>query len=144
MLSFERARRERSPAQQRHVRLVLEGLKADGWTNIGGGSHDRFVNESQPGEHGRCSPPPRNVARRGAIDRQGGWLDMSQRSGALIYYAGVLDGAGSVWACESRISRAASAGAQPRKRRTPTSPRRFGTSPRTSATGASTYPAPRL
>jgi hypothetical protein len=23
-------------------------LKADGWTNIGGGSHDCFVNESQP------------------------------------------------------------------------------------------------
>ena len=23
-------------------------LKADGWTNIGGGSHDRFVNGSQP------------------------------------------------------------------------------------------------
>jgi HicB_like antitoxin of bacterial toxin-antitoxin system len=35
-------------------------------------------------------------------------------------------------ACESRISRAASAGAQPRKRRSPTPPRRFGTSPRTS------------
>src|SRR5271154_3460570 len=49
------------------------------------------------GEDDRHSPPPRNIARRSAIDRQGGWLDMSQRSGALIYYVGVLDGAGSVW-----------------------------------------------
>src|SRR5271154_6774021 len=49
------------------------------------------------GEDDRHSPPPRNIARRGAIDRQGGWLEMSQRSDALIYYVGVLDGAGSVW-----------------------------------------------
>jgi len=75
MLSFERARRERSPAQQRHVRLVLEGLKADGWTNIGGGSHDRFVNESQPEKmiavprHREISP---GVAR--SIAKAAGWI----------------------------------------------------------------------
>jgi len=31
-----------------NVRKVVERLKADGWTNIGGGSHDRFIHRDRP------------------------------------------------------------------------------------------------
>ncbi len=31
-----------------NVRKVIERLKMDGWTNIGGGSHDRFVRKDRP------------------------------------------------------------------------------------------------
>jgi predicted RNA binding protein YcfA (HicA-like mRNA interferase family) len=31
-----------------NARKIADRLKADGWINTGGRSHDRFVNESQP------------------------------------------------------------------------------------------------
>ncbi len=32
-----------------HARKIVARLEKDGWINIGGGSHDRFVNEKRPG-----------------------------------------------------------------------------------------------
>jgi predicted RNA binding protein YcfA (HicA-like mRNA interferase family) len=31
-----------------NARKVIDRLKMDGWTNIGGGSHDRFVHRDRP------------------------------------------------------------------------------------------------
>ncbi len=32
-----------------NARKIVARLEKDGWINIGGGSHDRFVNEKRPG-----------------------------------------------------------------------------------------------
>ncbi|MGJ0535671.1 type II toxin-antitoxin system HicA family toxin [Methylocystis sp.] len=32
-----------------NARKIVARLERDGWINIGGGSHDRFVNEKRPG-----------------------------------------------------------------------------------------------
>jgi predicted RNA binding protein YcfA (HicA-like mRNA interferase family) len=32
-----------------NARKLVARLEKDGWINIGGGSHDRFVNEKRPG-----------------------------------------------------------------------------------------------
>ncbi len=58
-----------------NVRKVIESLKADGWTSIGGGSHDRFVRKDRPEmmivvpRHRERSP---GVAR--SIAKAAGWL----------------------------------------------------------------------
>ena len=58
-----------------NLRKVIERLKADGWTNIGGGSHDRFVRKDRPEtmivvpRHRELSP---GVAR--SIAKAAGWL----------------------------------------------------------------------
>ena len=31
-----------------NTRKIIERLKQDGWTNIGGGGHDRFIHEGRP------------------------------------------------------------------------------------------------
>jgi predicted RNA binding protein YcfA (HicA-like mRNA interferase family) len=54
---------------------VIDRLKSDGWTNIGGGSHDRFVHRDRPEmmivvpRHRELSP---GVAR--SIAKAAGWL----------------------------------------------------------------------
>ena len=58
-----------------NAREIADRLKADGWINTGGGSHDRFVNESQPEKmivvprHREISP---GVAR--SIAKAAGWI----------------------------------------------------------------------
>jgi predicted RNA binding protein YcfA (HicA-like mRNA interferase family) len=58
-----------------NARKIADRLKADGWTNKGGGRHDRFVNESQPEKmivvprHREISP---GVAR--SIAKAAGWI----------------------------------------------------------------------
>ena len=58
-----------------NVRKVVERLKADRWTNIGGGSHDRFIHRDRPEmlivvpRHRELSP---GVAR--SIAKAVGWL----------------------------------------------------------------------
>ncbi|MGO9485829.1 MAG: type II toxin-antitoxin system HicA family toxin [Rhodomicrobium sp.] len=36
------------PKIETNARKIAARLKKDGWVNIGGGSHDRFVNEEYP------------------------------------------------------------------------------------------------
>jgi len=55
-------------------RKVIERLQADGWANIGGGSHDRFVHKDRPEIMIVVPPPPRVVSGRCALDRQGGGM----------------------------------------------------------------------
>jgi predicted RNA binding protein YcfA (HicA-like mRNA interferase family) len=54
---------------------VIDRLKTDGWTNIGGGSHDRFVHRDRP-EMMIVAPRNRElspgVAR--SIAKAAGWL----------------------------------------------------------------------
>ena len=63
------------PKAETNARKVIERLKADGWTNIGGGSHDRFVHKDRPEmmivvpRHGELSL---GVAR--SIAKAAGWL----------------------------------------------------------------------
>ncbi len=58
-----------------NARKVIDRLKAEGWNNMGGGSHDRFVRKDRPEmmivvpRHRELSP---GVAR--SIARAAGWL----------------------------------------------------------------------
>jgi predicted RNA binding protein YcfA (HicA-like mRNA interferase family) len=58
-----------------NTRKVIDRLKAEGWSNIGGGSHDRFVRKDRPDmmivvpRHRELSP---GVAR--SIAKAAGWL----------------------------------------------------------------------
>ncbi len=61
------------------ARRVNDRLKADGWTNIGGGRHDRFVHKDRPEmmivvpRHRELSP---GVAR--SIAKAAGWHDLKE------------------------------------------------------------------
>ncbi len=63
------------PKIETNTRKVIARLEKDGWVNIGGGSHDRFVNDAQPGvmitvpRHRELSP---GVAR--SIAKAAGWI----------------------------------------------------------------------
>lgn len=63
------------PKIETNARKVIARLEKDGWVNIGGGSHDRFINDAQPGvmiavpRHRALSP---GVAR--SIAKAAGWL----------------------------------------------------------------------
>ena len=37
------------PAVVTNTRKIIAHLERDGWVNVGGGSHDRFVNDAYPG-----------------------------------------------------------------------------------------------
>ena len=58
-----------------NTRKIVARLGKDGWINIGGGSHDRFVNDKQPGamitvpRHRELTP---GTAR--SIARAAGWI----------------------------------------------------------------------
>ncbi len=58
-----------------NARMVIDRLKAEGWNNMGGGSHDRFVRKDRPKmmivvtRHRELSP---GVAR--SIATAAGWL----------------------------------------------------------------------
>jgi predicted RNA binding protein YcfA (HicA-like mRNA interferase family) len=38
------------PKPETNTRKIITNLLADGWRNIGGGSHDRFIHDEKPGE----------------------------------------------------------------------------------------------
>jgi predicted RNA binding protein YcfA (HicA-like mRNA interferase family) len=63
------------PSIETNTRKIIARLVGDGWVNIGGGRHDRFVNQSRPGEmipvprHRELSP---GTAR--AIAKAAGWI----------------------------------------------------------------------
>jgi hypothetical protein len=58
-----------------NTRKVVDRLKSDGWTNMGGGRHDRFLNPGRPEtmiivpRHRELSP---GVAR--SIAKAAGWI----------------------------------------------------------------------
>jgi predicted RNA binding protein YcfA (HicA-like mRNA interferase family) len=58
-----------------NTRKVIERLKAEGWVDIGGGGHDRFVHAAKPAtmipvpRHRELSP---GVAR--SIAKAAGWI----------------------------------------------------------------------
>jgi predicted RNA binding protein YcfA (HicA-like mRNA interferase family) len=76
------------PKIETNTRKVNAQLEKEGWTNIGGGSHDRFVHIAQPGvmitvpRHRELSP---GVARS---NRQGGRLDLGGFNGSLCRNSG--------------------------------------------------------
>ena len=37
------------PKSETNTRKIISRLQAEGWTNVGGGSHDRFINAEGPG-----------------------------------------------------------------------------------------------
>ena len=37
------------PKAETSTRKIISRLEREGWVNIGGGSHDRFVKDSEPG-----------------------------------------------------------------------------------------------
>jgi len=63
------------PKLETNTRKIVARLQADGWINIGGGSHDRFVNDKHHGvmitvpRHKEVSP---GVAR--SIAKAAGWI----------------------------------------------------------------------
>lgn len=63
------------PKPETDTRKILSRLKAEGWQNIGGGEHDRYINEARPGvviavpRHRTLSP---GVAR--SIAKAAGWF----------------------------------------------------------------------
>lgn len=58
-----------------NTRKIIARLEKDGWTNVGGGNHDRFVNKGRPE---MMIPVPRHrevtpgVAR--SIAKAAGWI----------------------------------------------------------------------
>jgi predicted RNA binding protein YcfA (HicA-like mRNA interferase family) len=36
------------PSVETNTRKIISRLEREGWVNVGGGSHDRFVNEERP------------------------------------------------------------------------------------------------
>ncbi len=62
-------------AVETNTRKIIARLESEGWVNIGGGRHDRFVNSGRPGE---MIPVPRHreltpgTAR--SIAKAAGWL----------------------------------------------------------------------
>ena len=58
-----------------NTRKIIARLEKDGWTNVGGGNHDRFINKAQPEtmipvpRHRELSP---GVAR--SIAKAAGWI----------------------------------------------------------------------
>jgi predicted RNA binding protein YcfA (HicA-like mRNA interferase family) len=38
------------PKPETNTRKIIAKLLAEGWQNIGGGSHDRFIHTAKPGE----------------------------------------------------------------------------------------------
>jgi predicted RNA binding protein YcfA (HicA-like mRNA interferase family) len=38
------------PKPETNTRKIVTKLLADGWQNMGGGSHDRFIHSDKPGE----------------------------------------------------------------------------------------------
>lgn len=63
------------PKIETNTRKIVARLQADGWVNIGGGNHDRFVNPAHPAvmitvpRHRDLSP---GTAR--SIAKAAGWL----------------------------------------------------------------------
>jgi predicted RNA binding protein YcfA (HicA-like mRNA interferase family) len=63
------------PKVETNTRKIVRRLEADGWRNLGGGSHERFVCDDRPGDmifiprHREVSP---GVAR--SIARAAGWI----------------------------------------------------------------------
>jgi predicted RNA binding protein YcfA (HicA-like mRNA interferase family) len=63
------------PKIETNTRKIVARLEKDGWVNIGGSSHDRFVNDEQPDimiavpRHKELSP---GVAR--SIAKAAGWI----------------------------------------------------------------------
>jgi predicted RNA binding protein YcfA (HicA-like mRNA interferase family) len=62
------------PKVETSTRRIVSRLEGEGWVNIGGGNHDRFVHDKKPGEmipvprHRELSP---GTAR--AIAKAAGW-----------------------------------------------------------------------
>jgi len=62
-----------------NARKIVARLEKDGWINIGGGSHDRFVNDKWPGvmitvpRHRQLTP---GTAR--SIAKAAGWMEQSE------------------------------------------------------------------
>jgi predicted RNA binding protein YcfA (HicA-like mRNA interferase family) len=63
------------PIVETNARKIVKRLEADGWRNVGGGSHDRFIHAERPGDmitvprHREVSP---GVAR--SIAKAAGWI----------------------------------------------------------------------
>jgi predicted RNA binding protein YcfA (HicA-like mRNA interferase family) len=38
------------PTVDTNARSIIKRLEAEGWRNVGGGSHDRFVHDDRPGD----------------------------------------------------------------------------------------------
>lgn len=63
------------PTAETNVRKIIRRLEAEGWRNVSGGSHDRFVHDDRPGEmivvprHREVSP---GVGR--SIAKAAGWI----------------------------------------------------------------------
>ena len=63
------------PIIETNARKIVRRLEAEGWRNVGGGSHDRFVHEGRPGDmivvrrHREVSP---GVGR--SIAKAAGWI----------------------------------------------------------------------
>jgi predicted RNA binding protein YcfA (HicA-like mRNA interferase family) len=63
------------PKLETNTRKIVARLQTDEWVNIGGGRHDRFVNDAHPGvmitvpRHKEVSP---GVAR--SIAKAAGWI----------------------------------------------------------------------
>jgi len=57
-----------------NARKIVDRLKADGWTNIGGGSHVRFVNKERPEMMMIVVPRHRELSPGVARSKAAGWL----------------------------------------------------------------------
>ena len=63
------------PQPETNTRKIIARLEREGWVNIGGGNHDRYVNNQCPGEmipvprHRELSP---GTAR--SIAKAAGWI----------------------------------------------------------------------
>ena len=63
------------PKVETTTRKIVARLKQEGWSNIGGGSHDRFVHDKRPGVM-ITVPRHRDLTPRTArsIARVAGWI----------------------------------------------------------------------
>jgi predicted RNA binding protein YcfA (HicA-like mRNA interferase family) len=64
------------PDIERNPRKIVARLTSEGWENIGGGSHDRFIHKDRPGAM-VIVPRHRQDFRMGtarSIAKQAGWL----------------------------------------------------------------------
>lgn len=75
-------------------RKIVARLQAEGWTNVGGGSHDRFVKRQTSRRHDHCASASGAVTRDCALHRKSRGMDMRQE---MTHFVGVIDGGGKNW-----------------------------------------------
>eukprot|EP01037_Dinobryon_pediforme_P029075 gene29075-32589_t len=73
------------PVVETTTRKIVDRLESEGWQNIGGGKHDKFVHADRPGVH---IAVPRHKEQSPGVARS---------VSPMVHYVGIIDGSDDVW-----------------------------------------------